>query len=103
MLIISVMLVSVSRTGSDHIREKDGVWAALAWLQVLSVKNQSVEQLLIDHWKTYGRNFFTRYEHVLELLNGVMQPSKTIQFSELHNSMNLFFGSFGSLIGIQEN
>ena len=63
------MLVSVSRTGSDHIREKDGVWAALAWLQILSVKNQSVEQLLIDHWKTYGRNFFTRYEHVFEMLN----------------------------------
>lgn len=50
-------------TGSDHIREKDGVWAALAWLQILSVKNQSVEQLLIDHWKTYGRNFFTRYDY----------------------------------------
>ncbi len=49
-----------SRTGSDHIREKDGVWAALAWLQILAVKNQSVEQLLVDHWKAYGRNFFTR-------------------------------------------
>lgn len=50
-------------TGSDHIREKDGVWAALAWLQILSVKNQSVEELLVDHWKTYGRNFFTRYDY----------------------------------------
>ena len=51
----------ISRTGSDHIREKDGVWAALAWLQILAAKGQSVEQLLVDHWKTYGRNFFTRY------------------------------------------
>lgn len=50
-------------TGSDHIREKDGVWAALAWLQILSVKKQSVEQLLLDHWKAYGRNFFTRYDY----------------------------------------
>jgi phosphoglucomutase len=82
------LLVSVSRTGSDHIREKDGVWAALAWLQILSVKNQSVEQLLIDHWKTYGRNFFTRHEHVLELLNGLMPHTKSTQYSELKNFMN---------------
>eukprot|EP00092_Neocalanus_flemingeri_P031038 GFUD01033718.1.p1 GENE.GFUD01033718.1~~GFUD01033718.1.p1 ORF type:complete len:563 (-),score=165.78 GFUD01033718.1:500-2188(-) len=50
-------------TGSDHIREKDGLWAALAWLQVLAVKGCSVEQLLTEHWKEYGRNFFTRYDY----------------------------------------
>jgi len=50
-------------TGSDHIREKDGLWAALAWLQILAVKNCSVEQLLTDHWKQFGRNFFTRYDY----------------------------------------
>ena len=50
-------------TGSDHIREKDGIWAALAWLQILASKNQSVEQVLKDHWGTYGRNFFTRYDY----------------------------------------
>lgn len=50
-------------TGSDHIREKDGIWAALAWLQILASKNQSVEQVLTDHWATYGRNFFTRYDY----------------------------------------
>jgi len=50
-------------TGSDHVREKDGVWAALAWLQILAAKGCSVEQLLTDHWKQFGRNFFTRYDY----------------------------------------
>jgi len=50
-------------TGSDHIREKDGLWAALAWLQVLAAKGCSVEQLLNEHWKEFGRNFFTRYDY----------------------------------------
>jgi len=47
-------------TGSNHIREKDGVWAALAWLQILAVKKTTVEGLLKEHWKEFGRNFFTR-------------------------------------------
>lgn len=47
-------------TGSDHIREKDGLWALLAWLSILSEKNQSIEAILKEHWTLYGRNFFTR-------------------------------------------
>ena len=47
-------------TSADHIREKDGIWAALAWLQILAVRDLSVEALLKEHWATYGRNFFTR-------------------------------------------
>ncbi|XP_067679861.1 phosphoglucomutase-1-like [Haliotis asinina] len=50
-------------TGSDHIREKDGVWAVLAWLSVLAHTNKSVEELLMDHWDKYGRNFFTRHDY----------------------------------------
>lgn len=50
-------------TGSNHIREKDGIWAALAWLQILAAKNCSVETILKEHWKVYGRNFFTRYDY----------------------------------------
>lgn len=50
-------------TGSDHIREKDGIWAVLAWLSILAVRNMSVEQVLLSHWGTYGRNFFTRYDY----------------------------------------
>ncbi|XP_068225866.1 phosphoglucomutase-1 [Palaemon carinicauda] len=50
-------------TGSDHIREKDGIWAVLAWLSILAVKKTTVEKALHSHWQTYGRNFFTRYDY----------------------------------------
>ncbi|KAK3869148.1 hypothetical protein Pcinc_025522 [Petrolisthes cinctipes] len=50
-------------TGSDHIREKDGIWAVLAWLSILAARNTTVEQVLLSHWGTYGRNFFTRYDY----------------------------------------
>jgi len=51
-------------TGSDHIREKDGIWACLAWLNVIAGQGKSVENILLDHWKVYGRNFFTRYSYI---------------------------------------
>lgn len=47
-------------TGSDHIREKDGIWACLSWLTIIAGTGKSVEQILLDHWKKYGRNYFTR-------------------------------------------
>lgn len=50
-------------TGSDHIREKDGLWAVLAWLSILAARKQSVEEIMKAHWQTYGRNFFTRYDY----------------------------------------
>ncbi|XP_003976143.2 phosphoglucomutase-1-like isoform X1 [Takifugu rubripes] len=50
-------------TGGDHIREKDGLWAVLAWLSVLAARRQSVEDILKDHWLKYGRNYFTRYDY----------------------------------------
>ncbi|OXA51339.1 phosphoglucomutase-1 isoform X2 [Folsomia candida] len=53
-------------TGSDHIREKDGIWASLAFLTVLASKKTSVKDLLENHWKEFGRNYFLRldYENV---------------------------------------
>ncbi|XP_058805426.1 phosphoglucomutase [Phymastichus coffea] len=50
-------------TGSDHIREKDGIWACLAWLNIIATLGKSVEEILLSHWNTYGRNFFTRYDY----------------------------------------
>ncbi|GAB6028940.1 Phosphoglucomutase-1 [Chamberlinius hualienensis] len=50
-------------TGSDHIREKDGIWAVLAWLSVLANKKLGVEDVLKEHWSKFGRNFFTRYDY----------------------------------------
>lgn len=51
------------RTGSNHIREKDGIWAALAWLSVLEHTGKGVEDILKQHWSIYGRNYFTRYDY----------------------------------------
>ncbi|KAK3556764.1 hypothetical protein QTP70_016687 [Hemibagrus guttatus] len=50
-------------TGSDHIREKDGLWAVLAWLSIVASRKQSVEDILKEHWQKFGRNFFTRYDY----------------------------------------
>ncbi|XP_067230071.1 phosphoglucomutase-1 [Chanodichthys erythropterus] len=50
-------------TGSDHIREKDGLWAVLSWLSILATRKQSVEDIMKEHWQRFGRNFFTRYDY----------------------------------------
>jgi phosphoglucomutase len=50
-------------TGSHHIREKDGLWAVLFWLNILAVRRQSVRQIVEDHWRTYGRNFYSRHDY----------------------------------------
>jgi len=56
-------------TGADHVREKDGMWAVLAWLSILGVRTRgapagaplvSVEDIAMEHWAQYGRNFFRR-------------------------------------------
>lgn len=49
-------------TGSDHIREKDGLWACLAWLSIMASTGKTVKQLVEDHWKEYGRDYFSRYD-----------------------------------------
>lgn len=50
-------------TGSDHIREKDGLWAVLLWLNILALRKQSVSEILKDHWQTYGRSFYSRHDY----------------------------------------
>ncbi len=50
-------------TGSDHVREKDGVWAALLWLNILAVRRQSVKDIAEAHWARFGRNYYTRHDH----------------------------------------
>ena len=50
-------------TGSDHVREKDGLWAVLFWLNLLAVRQQSVAAILSDHWLRFGRNFYTRHDY----------------------------------------
>ncbi|HEY9738319.1 MAG TPA: alpha-D-glucose phosphate-specific phosphoglucomutase, partial [Trichocoleus sp.] len=50
-------------TGSNHIREKDGLWAVLFWLNILAVRRQSVEDIVKEHWRTYGRNYYSRHDY----------------------------------------
>ena len=50
-------------TGSDHVREKDGVWAVLLWLNILAARRQSVDEIVREHWATYGRNYYSRHDY----------------------------------------
>ncbi|MBF2000476.1 MAG: alpha-D-glucose phosphate-specific phosphoglucomutase [Synechococcales cyanobacterium M58_A2018_015] len=50
-------------TGANHIREKDGLWAVLFWLNILAVRRQSVEQIVRQHWQTYGRHYYARHDY----------------------------------------
>jgi phosphoglucomutase len=50
-------------TGSNHVREKDGLWAVLFWLNVLAVRQQSVQDIVQEHWKQYGRNYYSRHDY----------------------------------------
>ena len=50
-------------TGSNHVREKDGLWAVLLWLNVLAARKESVLAIMQDHWKTYGRNYYARHDY----------------------------------------
>eukprot|EP00762_Andalucia_godoyi_P002088 ANDGO_02548.mRNA.1 Phosphoglucomutase len=50
-------------TGSNHVREKDGVWAVLFWLNILAVRKQSVRQIVEEHWKRFGRNYYCRFDY----------------------------------------
>lgn len=50
-------------TGSNHIREKDGVWAVLFWLNMLAATGKPVEQLVSEHWARFGRNYYSRHDY----------------------------------------
>ncbi|OFZ67435.1 MAG: alpha-D-glucose phosphate-specific phosphoglucomutase [Betaproteobacteria bacterium RBG_16_56_24] len=76
-------------TGSDHVREKDGLWAVLFWLNILAVRRQSVETIAREHWARFGRNFYSRHDYEgipADAANGVMK---------------LLLGSFAQLQGAQ--
>ncbi len=49
-------------TGSDHVREKDGLWAVLLWLNILAVRKESVREILEAHWQQFGRNYYSRHD-----------------------------------------
>ncbi len=50
-------------TGSDHVREKDGLWAVLFWINLLAARKQSVAQIVKEHWRRFGRNYYARHDY----------------------------------------
>ncbi len=50
-------------TGSDHVREKDGLWAVLLWLNILAVRGESLADIQVKHWAEFGRTFYTRHDY----------------------------------------
>ena len=50
-------------TGSNHVREKDGLWAVLFWLQILAVRRCSVAEIMAEHWKRFGRHYYSRHDY----------------------------------------
>ena len=72
-------------TGSSHIREKDGLWAVLLWLNILAVRKQSVANVVTDHWDTFGRDYYSRYDFEaveIQKANKMMHHLRN-QFSKL--------------------
>jgi len=105
-------------TGSNHVREKDGLWAILFWLNILALTHKSVAEIVQEHWRTYGRNFYSRhdYEEVpadranelidhlrakLDQLPGQQLGKYTISFSDDFAYTDPIDGSHSSKQGIR--
>ncbi len=79
-------------TGSNHVREKDGLWAVLCWLNILAERKQSVEDIIREHWAEYGRNYYTRhdYENISndsadQLINNLQSNLSTLEGRVFNN------------------
>lgn len=74
-------------TSSSHVREKDGLWAVLFWLNIIAVKKQGVEAILTAHWREFGRNVYSRHDYEsipTDAANSVIAHIKS-QFTTLPN------------------
>jgi phosphoglucomutase len=72
-------------TGSDHVREKDGLWAVLLWLNVIAERGLSVADIMADHWQTYGRDYYSRHDYEalpVDIANTIMDDLRA-QLAEL--------------------
>lgn len=70
-------------TGSDHVREKDGLWAVLAWLNILAVRDVGVAQIMTEHWRHYGRTYYTRHDY-----EGLEASAASALIESLRNRLN---------------
>jgi phosphoglucomutase len=77
-----------SGTGSNHVREKDGIWAVLLWLNILAQRGQGVDEIVRDHWAIYGRNYYTRhdYEEVDAAVANTLMDDLRMQLPQIANA-----------------
>jgi phosphoglucomutase len=78
-------------TGSDHVREKDGLWAVLLWLNILAVRRESVAAIANEHWARFGRNYYARHDY-----EGVDSAAADAMMAELRGKLD---GLPGTAIG----
>ncbi len=74
-------------TGSNHVREKDGLWAVLMWLNILAARKQSVADIVHEHWAEYGRNYYTRHDY------------EEVDLAAATNLMNAMRNQLSTLVG----
>ncbi len=74
-------------TGSSHVREKDGLWAVLLWLNILAVRKQSVSEIVTNHWQTFGRDYYSRFDF------------ENVATDQANQMMQNLRGQFASLAG----
>jgi phosphoglucomutase len=80
-------------TGSDHVREKDGLWAVLLWLNILTARGISADALATEHWTRFGRNYYARHDY-----EGVDSDTANLLMAELKDSLAVLAGqTFGPL------
>jgi len=68
-------------SGSNHVREKDGLWAVLFWLNLIAKKRQSVEEIVTDHWQSYGRDIYCRHDYEavdMDIANGIVEHLRNL-------------------------
>jgi phosphoglucomutase len=75
-------------TGSNHVREKDGLWAVLYWLNIVALREQPVEQIVREHWRRFGRNVYARHDY-----EGLATAQAETLFAELRQKLPALAGT----------
>ena len=75
-------------TGSNHVREKDGLWAVLYWLNILAARNEPVADIVREHWRRFGRNVYSRHDY-----EGVETAKAEKLFADLRRKLSLLPGT----------
>ena len=83
-------------TGSNHVREKDGLWAVLFWLNVIAARGQPAHSIVREHWRRYGRDYFTRHD-----FEGIDGAAAQAMFAELRGRLEQLPGSRSGELMVQ--